>query len=55
MNGCKNFQKSRPGFEKWTFLKMSKIEKLKKVLEKGAKNSTSYHNAHIFVFLSKKL
>ena len=29
MNGCKNFQKSRPGFEKWTFLKMSKIENLK--------------------------
>jgi hypothetical protein len=29
----KYFPKSPRGFEKWTFLKMSKIEKLKKVLE----------------------
>jgi hypothetical protein len=32
----KKQKKSPRGFRKWTFLKMSKIEKLKKVLKKGA-------------------
>ena len=31
----KYFPKSPRGFEKWTFLKMSKIENLKKVLKRS--------------------
>jgi len=37
--------KSRGGFEKWTFLKMSKIEKLKKVLKKLFKKERCDENA----------
>ena len=43
-----NFKKikSRGGFEKWTFLKMSKIEKLKKVLKKLFEKERCDENAH---------
>ena len=40
--------KSRGGFRKWTFLKMSKIEKSNKVLKKTLLVELSEHNALIF-------
>ena len=46
MISYKNSQKSRPGFENWTFLKMSKNEKLKKVLKHCTKIDTCDVNAH---------
>ena len=47
--------KSRGGFRKWTFLKMSKIEKSKKVLKKTLEVEVSDHNALIFKKMRKKL
>jgi len=47
--------KSRGGFRKWTFLKMSKIEKSKKVLKKTLEVELSEHNALIFKKMRKKL
>ena len=44
--------KSRAGFRKWTFLKMSKIEKPKILLKKGPKNTLCDQNALIFIFLN---
>jgi len=41
----KDFSKSKKGFRKWTFLKMSKIEKLKKVLKKHVFFGDCDHNA----------
>jgi len=46
--------KSRGGFRKWTFLKMSKNENPKKVLKKTLVVEVSYHNALIFSFLRQK-
>ena len=40
--------KSPRGFEKWTFLKMSKNENPKKVLKKGAFLELLDHNALIY-------
>jgi hypothetical protein len=40
--------KSRGGFEKWTFLKMSKMKKSKKVLKKTLFLYDRDHNALIF-------
>ena len=37
--------KSKKGNEKWTFLKMSKIENLKKVLKQSCQKWDSEHNA----------
>jgi hypothetical protein len=46
----KSKNKSPGGFEKWTFLKMSKNENLKKVLKRGSFSRVSEHNALIFDF-----
>jgi hypothetical protein len=50
----KGENKSPRGFEKWTFLKMSKNEKPKIVLKKGSFSEVSEHNALNFVFLGEK-
>ncbi len=63
----KNFLKRVAGFQKWTFLKMSKIQNPKILLKKDPKNWVCEHNAHIhiknnfklviiifFIFLKKK-
>ena len=44
----KSENKSPGGFEKWTFLKMSKNENPKKVLKKGAFFTLLDHNALIY-------
>jgi len=44
----KSENKSPGGFEKWTFLKMSKNENPKKVLKKGAFFALLDHNALIY-------
>jgi hypothetical protein len=44
----KSENKSPGGFQKWTFLKMSKNEKLRKVLKKGVFLALLDHNALIY-------
>jgi len=44
----KSENKSPGGFEKWTFLKMSKNENLRKVLKKGVFLALLDHNALIY-------
>jgi hypothetical protein len=51
---CKIFLKSQKGNEKWTFLKMSKNEKPKKVLKIGVFFSFD-HNNHNYFFCKKIL
>jgi hypothetical protein len=50
----KSKNKSPGGFEKWTFLKMSKNENLEKVLKKGSNLRGLQHNALKLFFRCEK-